>query len=296
MCLSVSARGIPKQNSSNNSKPRNSTASSQHASRKPLFQRPANAYRPRNKRKFESDNRLINVDEDNDVEIIEAFDSNGEQNGSRWTGYVDSQSSTDTDYLNQPVSSKIEKRNFGHIYGQSSESRNICVSGQNLQNLNHGKASFNPHIQNQRNGSDAVARRMTKNHTNFGHPEYNSFKGNMPETNYNTSSKLQRCEQQRHRPACASAQSDQRLCYSLIEKYQVMENKENVIGWYNGRRQPFGISSSSNTSQNTSRQGCNDNMWGKRHSPYQATEPPAGDGDKGQNHKLGQVNDMEFIL
>ena len=27
------------------------------------------------------------------------------------------------------------------------------------------------------------------------------------------------CEQQRCRPACASAQSDQRLCYSLIGKY-----------------------------------------------------------------------------
>ena len=26
------------------------------------------------------------------------------------------------------------------------------------------------------------------------------------------------CEQQRRRPACASAQSDQRLCYSLSEK------------------------------------------------------------------------------
>ena len=29
------------------------------------------------------------------------------------------------------------------------------------------------------------------------------------------------CEQQRHRPACASAQSDQRLCYSLIGKYHI---------------------------------------------------------------------------
>ena len=28
-------------------------------------------------------------------------------------------------------------------------------------------------------------------------------------------------EQQRHRPACASMQSDQRLCYSLIGKYHV---------------------------------------------------------------------------
>ena len=28
-------------------------------------------------------------------------------------------------------------------------------------------------------------------------------------------------EQQRRRPACASAQSDQRLCYSLIEKYHI---------------------------------------------------------------------------
>ena len=29
------------------------------------------------------------------------------------------------------------------------------------------------------------------------------------------------CEQQRHRPACASTQSDQRLCYSLIRKYHI---------------------------------------------------------------------------
>ena len=27
------------------------------------------------------------------------------------------------------------------------------------------------------------------------------------------------CERQRRRPACTSAQSDQRLCYSLLEKY-----------------------------------------------------------------------------
>ena len=29
------------------------------------------------------------------------------------------------------------------------------------------------------------------------------------------------CEQHRHRPACASAQSDQRLCYSLFGKYDM---------------------------------------------------------------------------
>ena len=29
------------------------------------------------------------------------------------------------------------------------------------------------------------------------------------------------CEQHRRRPACASAQSDQRLCYSLIGKYYI---------------------------------------------------------------------------
>ena len=29
------------------------------------------------------------------------------------------------------------------------------------------------------------------------------------------------CEQQRRRPACPSAQSDQRLCYSLIGKYHI---------------------------------------------------------------------------
>ena len=30
------------------------------------------------------------------------------------------------------------------------------------------------------------------------------------------------CEQQRRRPACASAQTDQRLCYSLTEKYHIL--------------------------------------------------------------------------
>ena len=30
------------------------------------------------------------------------------------------------------------------------------------------------------------------------------------------------CEQQRRRPACTSAQSDQRLCYSLIGKYNIL--------------------------------------------------------------------------
>ena len=29
------------------------------------------------------------------------------------------------------------------------------------------------------------------------------------------------CEQHRRRPACASAQSDQRLCYSFFEKYHI---------------------------------------------------------------------------
>ena len=29
------------------------------------------------------------------------------------------------------------------------------------------------------------------------------------------------CKQQRHRPACASAQSDQRLCHSHIGKYHI---------------------------------------------------------------------------
>ena len=32
------------------------------------------------------------------------------------------------------------------------------------------------------------------------------------------------CQQHRRRPACASAQTDQRLCYSLIEKYHVYLN------------------------------------------------------------------------
>ena len=29
------------------------------------------------------------------------------------------------------------------------------------------------------------------------------------------------CQQQRRRPACASAQTDQRLCYSLFRKYHI---------------------------------------------------------------------------
>ena len=33
---------------------------------------------------------------------------------------------------------------------------------------------------------------------------------------------LEVCKQQRPRPACASAQSDQRLCYLLIVKYHIL--------------------------------------------------------------------------
>ena len=49
-------------------------------------------------------------------------------------------------------------------------------------------------------------------------------------------------EQQRRRPACASAQTDKRLCYSLIGKYHIKSccNKKNTVlaslcswaGWY----------------------------------------------------------------
>ena len=43
------------------------------------------------------------------------------------------------------------------------------------------------------------------------------------------------CEQQRCRPACASAQSDQRLCYSLPGKtsclYCYMQNKISIFIW-----------------------------------------------------------------
>ena len=53
------------------------------------------------------------------------------------------------------------------------------------------------------------------------------------------------CEQQRRKPACASAQSDQRLCYSLIGKYQIStyyERNFNFLaslcswaGWFESR-------------------------------------------------------------
>ena len=33
---------------------------------------------------------------------------------------------------------------------------------------------------------------------------------------------LEVCEQQRHRPACASSKSDQRLCYSFFEKWHIL--------------------------------------------------------------------------
>ena len=41
----------------------------------------------------------------------------------------------------------------------------------------------------------------------------------MGSTGENLSSDV--CEQRRRRPACTSAQSDQRLCYSPIEKYHI---------------------------------------------------------------------------
>ena len=39
------------------------------------------------------------------------------------------------------------------------------------------------------------------------------------QSGFNLSAHLQDLEQQRHRPACTFVQSDQHLCYSLIEKY-----------------------------------------------------------------------------
>ena len=42
-------------------------------------------------------------------------------------------------------------------------------------------------------------------------------------TRENLSSEV--CEQQRRRPACASAQTDQRLCYLLFGKYHILTKK-----------------------------------------------------------------------
>ena len=68
---------------------------------------------------------------------------------------------------------------------------------------------------------------MTSNH-NWASTQENLFSGV--------------CEQQRRRPACASAQSDQRLCYSFIRKYHIETcHKRNInflaslcscVGWF----------------------------------------------------------------
>ena len=59
---------------------------------------------------YETDN-LGAIDENqNEVEIIETFDSDNEQTESRWNGFVDSQSSENTDYLNQPFPARLENR------------------------------------------------------------------------------------------------------------------------------------------------------------------------------------------
>ena len=73
---------------------------------------------------YETDNVFVNADVDSDMEMIEIFDSDNEQNDSRWTGFVDSQSSEGTDYLNRPFPSKVEKRNsltrnYENVIGQS---------------------------------------------------------------------------------------------------------------------------------------------------------------------------------
>ena len=46
----------------------------------------------------------------------------------------------------------------------------------------------------------------------MGDPIWASMRGNLSSVVF---------EQQRSRPACTSAQSDQRLCYLLIEKYHI---------------------------------------------------------------------------
>ena len=63
---------------------------------------------------------------------------------------------------------------------------------------------------------------LTK-HFTFSPTDYSYLKGEFTHiwalTRENLS--LEVCEQQRHRPACASAQSGQHLCYSLIGKYHI---------------------------------------------------------------------------
>ena len=47
---------------------------------------------------------------DNDIEMIDNYESDDEHAASRWTNFANSQSSEDTDYLNQPFPDKLQGR------------------------------------------------------------------------------------------------------------------------------------------------------------------------------------------
>ena len=56
-----------------------------------------------------------------DKELIDNYESDEEQTASRWTNFANSQSSEDTDYLNQPFPDKLESRSKSRHNVQESE-------------------------------------------------------------------------------------------------------------------------------------------------------------------------------
>ena len=72
---------------------------------------------------FDNQNNDNEINDDNlndlELDLIDNYESDEEQKASRWTNFANSQSSEDTDYLNQPFPDKLQKRSM-------SRSTNIC--------------------------------------------------------------------------------------------------------------------------------------------------------------------------
>ena len=123
----------------------------------------------------------------NDKELIDNYESDEEQTASRWTNFANSQSSEDTDYLNQPFPDKLESRsksrhnlqnnegeseprngpkfnkNFKGILKQALPSMNAknSMNQQSCRNTLNSvteRISMKPSFLNNRNGDEAMKR------------------------------------------------------------------------------------------------------------------------------------------
>ena len=76
----------------------------------------------------ENNDNEINDDNLNDLDLIDNYESDEEQTASRWTNFANSQSSEDTDYLNQPFPDKLQSRSMSRSTNRCQEMGSEAVS------------------------------------------------------------------------------------------------------------------------------------------------------------------------